>query len=121
MKIMLYRSPSSEAGSRLFKAVSRVVNGNRLDLFQNLIELRNRLMTPGRPGSVAVIMAESKSELAELTSWKELLSTSSLLLIVPDEDEATIRQACSLYPRYLSYADGDFSDVASVLAKMLNQ
>jgi len=36
-----------------------------------------------------------------------------------DRSGDTIARRHTLYPRYVSYADGDFSDVAAVLDKML--
>jgi hypothetical protein len=42
-----------------------------------------------------------------------------LILIVPDQDDETLTNAHKLRPRFLSFSKNDFSDAASVLAKMI--
>ena len=43
-----------------------------------------------------------------------------LILILPDREKGTISKGHLFRPRYLTYADGDFLDVAAVLAKMID-
>ncbi len=38
-----------------------------------------------------------------------------------DGEKDTVTNGHKLYPRFISYADGNFKDVASVLGKMLEE
>jgi len=44
-----------------------------------------------------------------------------IILILPDEDNETITMGHTLFPRFSTYADSDFKDVAAVLKKMIRQ
>jgi hypothetical protein len=64
-------------------------------------------------------LASSREDLEAILSIVELFYDLRIILILPDRKKETISKGLKLYPRYLSYADGDFSDVAAVLEKML--
>ena len=49
---------------------------------------------------------------------KDLFDGIRKIIILPDGEQVTISLAHKLYPRFLSYIDSDFSDVAAVLKKM---
>ncbi|MBU0767596.1 MAG: hypothetical protein KJ687_00670 [Proteobacteria bacterium] len=44
-----------------------------------------------------------------------------IILILPDGDNETTTMGHTLFPRYLTYADGVFKDVEAVLKKMIQQ
>ena len=69
---------------------------------------------------IAILLAASKEELQELVSVGELLEDIRIILVLPDTDRDTVANAHILRPRYLTYVDSDFSDVAAVLSKMLS-
>jgi hypothetical protein len=48
-----------------------------------------------------------------------LLSDVPTILVVPDQDEATIQWAHQMIPRFISQKDSDFASLASVLERML--
>ncbi len=52
-------------------------------------------------------------------SMKDLIGDIRIILILPDTEGDTISLGHKLYPRFASYADGNFKDVAAVLEKML--
>ena len=70
---------------------------------------------------MAVLLAASKGQLSELLSLRELLNDVRIILILPDRGRETISQGHLLRPRFLSYADGDLTDVIAVLSKMLER
>jgi len=51
-----------------------------------------------------------------LSDW---LWDTRIILILPDRDRETITNGLKLRPRFFTYADEDFGEVAAVLAKML--
>jgi hypothetical protein len=44
-----------------------------------------------------------------------------IILVIPDRRPETLSLGHLLRPRYLSYEDGNFDDLASVLEKMLRK
>jgi len=68
---------------------------------------------------VIVFLALDHDDLAFVLSQKKFLSDYRLIMILPDSNEESISKGHSLYPRFLTYRDGDFKDVAAVLEKML--
>ena len=68
---------------------------------------------------IAVLLAASHKELQELLSIKELLQHIRIILLLPDHENETIANGHKLYPRFLSYCDGNLDDVAAVLSKMI--
>jgi len=51
---------------------------------------------------------------------RDLLAETKIILLLPDRKRATVSKGHNLYPRFLTYMDGDFSDVAAVLQKMVS-
>jgi hypothetical protein len=66
----------------------------------------------------AVILNVSKQTLITLLPIKDLLEDTNLILILAERDEETVALGHRLRPRFITYADSDFLDVASVVMKM---
>ncbi|MBF0510583.1 MAG: hypothetical protein HQK57_16890 [Deltaproteobacteria bacterium] len=50
---------------------------------------------------------------------RDLLLDVKMILILPDKEENTVAVGHALYPRYMTYADGDLQDVVEVIKKCL--
>lgn len=81
-------------------------------------ELEANLRKSSPETTVAVILYVSKEKLAELIPIKELFEEMNIILILDKKDNETIALGHRLRPRFITYADSDFLDVASVLIKM---
>jgi hypothetical protein len=81
--------------------------------------LSERLKYPGNNGRVTVLLAGDEADLEEALTINGILKDARLILIVPNSSREIVAKGHLLGPRYLSYADGDFRDVAAVLAKMV--
>jgi len=68
--------------------------------------------------TTVVILYVNKEKLAELIQLKKLFEDTSIILILNKNDNETITLGYRLRPRFITYADSDFLDVASVLIKM---
>ncbi|MCD6199973.1 MAG: hypothetical protein J7K15_15635, partial [Deltaproteobacteria bacterium] len=53
-------------------------------------------------------------------SVRDLIWDLRLILILPDREAGTIAKGHILRPRFLTYLDSDFTEVAAVLKKMLS-
>jgi hypothetical protein len=66
-------------------------------------------------------LAVSGEDLQGLFSIRDLFDDIPMILILPDRKRDTISKGQKLYPRFATYMDGNFSDLALVLAKMLKK
>lgn len=118
MKVVIYSSDRMD-GERIRKVFENVTAGLSIEYCNNLDDLSRWLRGPTYECFVAVLFASDKQELNNFLSLKELLSYVKLILIAPDQDEATLTNAHKLHPRFLSFSKTDLSDVVSVLTKMI--
>ena len=119
MNLICYAKPNSCAGKRLQKVISAIVPREQIELFRSIDSLSRRLCVATYNLNVAVLLASSRKDLSEILSIRDLFRDIRIILILPDRDRDTISQGHKLYPRFLSYVDDNFADVAAVLEKML--
>ncbi len=119
-KIFLYVSLAENAGQRLQSVVSKVVPWENITVIQNIEDLFHRLRQPQNNVVVTIILADNK-DLHHFQKNRDLLHRNTVILILPDQDQKTITMGHVLRPRFLTYADGDFSDVRDVLKKMVGR
>lgn len=68
--------------------------------------------------TVLILVASNSKELQEVHSFRDALSDYRLILVLPNHKEETIARGHELYPRFLTYTDGDYSEIVSVLHRM---
>ena len=93
----------------------------RTMVFHSIEDLARRLRHPRENAIIAVLLAGTEDELLELLSIRSLFLDIPVILILPDRKMETISKGRKLYPRFLTYADGDLSEIAAVLGKMLEK
>lgn len=118
MKIILYLPWTDEIGKRLFGMIEKLVGVDEIEIFRTMDSLVRRLKQPVFDLKITVLLATNRKELSEILSIKDLLRDIKILLILPDGDSDTISMGHKLYPRFISYIDSDFKDVADALGKM---
>lgn len=104
---------------RLRCAVEAVVGTGELEIYLTIESFRNALIWSGADVVAAVVCAATEKEFSSFVSMREELEGIRLILILPDEEPETISNAHLLTPRFLSYIDSDFIDVAAVLGNIL--
>ena len=90
-------------------------------VFHSIEDLAQRLREPKENVIIAVLLAGKEDELMEMLAIRDLLFDIPVILILPDRQQETISKGRKLYPRFLTYADGDLSEIAAVLGKMLEK
>ncbi|MFH1090580.1 MAG: hypothetical protein V1742_03320 [Pseudomonadota bacterium] len=121
MPVLIFSSLAHEAEPMFQQAVSALVPEDRLETYRSLAALARRLRQPACDRTIAVIRVSDQGELSELSDLSHLLAHVQLILVLPDESKETMEKAYRLHPRYVSYFDRDFLDVAAVLSKMLSR
>lgn len=67
---------------------------------------------------IYVVVVGRKQDLLDLLSIQELLRSSKLILIIPDNSNEIIEISHTFYPRFLDSIKGNYLNIAAVLKKM---
>ena len=120
MKLLVYSRKSDGAIDRLQGQIEACMQGNMTETFNSVKIFSQRLsrLNITREEMIAVLFAENMKELLDLISIRDLLDDIGIILILPDDKKETISAGHRLWPRYISYTDSNFKDVAAVLNKM---
>ncbi len=121
MKLFVYSRKSDGAINRLQGQIESCMQGKIKETFNSVENLSRKLCRPNttRKETIAVLFTIDGKDLVDLLSIRDLLDDIGIILILPDDKKETISAGHRLRPRYISYADGNFKDVAAVLRKML--
>ena len=117
--VILFSTSKRKSGIRLQRIVETVVSKKNVTIYRTIDALSGGLRQPRNDVSVALLLASSKMDLHELVSLRDLLWDIKIILILPDSDPETIAKGHILRPRFLSYCDSNFQDVAAVLIQMI--
>jgi hypothetical protein len=118
MIVLLYTSQWEESAERLQRLIQSSFPIEGIEIYRTLSSLLHRLQNPPDLPFITILMAGERNELFDFRSIDHLLGGARLILVVPDQAEETLRTAHRLRPRYLTYADSDFSGLAQVIRKM---
>lgn len=118
-EIALFIPSRNDAEKRLMAALERRVPRGSLKTYRNLDSLRRRLLPGGSNAPTLVILAATKQDLLAVVPLREMLLGLRLIMVLPDSDDLTLAMGWAMWPRFVSYADGDFQDVAGVLSKIV--
>jgi len=102
------------------KDIQTKIPGHRVEIAQTVQALSDRFRSPMTDRSIVVLVAENGERLGELTSMEDLMSDFPIILVLPDRNPATVSIGHRLYPRFVAYVDSDFSDLVSVLGKLIH-
>ena len=120
MNLFFYTTMKSSVSNRLQQKIEAVVPVEDMEIYTRIDTFSKRLCQPLLDDqSVAVLLAATKEELKEILSIQDLITDLRVIVVLPDRKKETIAKGHLLRPRYLAYADGNFSDVAAILEKML--
>jgi hypothetical protein len=93
----------------------------RLLIHRSLGTLQRKLRQPNSGQDILLVFLSSRARLAEFIGLRDLVGDMRLVLVLPDREQGTVALGHLLRPRLISYRDGDFLDVASVLVRMLEK
>ena len=119
MRMLLYATDSGKAGQRLLAVIEGLVAEGKVEIYQTIDVLTRRLRKPRGDMDLAVLLAADRQDLLEMLAIRDLLDNMRTVLILPDKSDDTIAKGHNLKPRYVSFVDSDFGDIAAVLGKML--
>lgn len=119
MDMLLYENGVTGTGERLHAVIESLIPKDRMEIHRTVESLVRRLRQPKYDLGIAVLVPASKEDLLEIIAIRDLFDGIRIILILPDSQNDTVSKGHTLYPRFLSRADGDFKEVSAVLEKML--
>ncbi len=120
-EIIIFSTPKNSAGKNLKQVVNSVTSEQPKKVYTSISKLAHRLQNHMDHDTIGIFLTSDKDELSGLASIQHLFRSIRIILVVPDRKHHTISKGFSLKPRYLSYADGDLSDVAAIMGKMVGR
>lgn len=118
MNVLFLSDIKSDTKKRLQRVLEYMFPKKDVKYIKSIRELEENLRASSHKMSLAVILNVNKTKLVTVAHIKELLEDTNLILILNDKDSETIALGHHLRPRFITFADSDFLDVASVLIKM---
>ena len=118
MDLFIYSTASEANQKRLEDSFKAFVPKGKIEVFRSFDNFFQRLKLPVQPQSIALLAPGSRHELQEILSRIDLLRDLRIIVIAPDHEAETTAIAHQLRPRYLTYLNGDFGELAAVLRKM---
>lgn len=121
MSVLFFSGETKGPSEHIQRIIEAQVPGDEIEIHRNIKSLTSRLRGPRCNLTIIVLLAVSCKDLQGLLLIRDLFDDIPIILILPDRERDTITAGHKLYPRFLSYMDSDFSDVALVLTKMLER
>lgn len=119
MTILLFTSRINGPARRLNRVLEERLPEHRKTVHLTLEDLVRRIRNRHGEHLLGIILASSPQDMSDLMLVRDVLKDLRFILIVPDRDDKTLSRAHALRPRYISYLDGTFDDVAAVTEKMI--
>ena len=117
MDVILYAPNSDQDDIR--QRIEGLIPEKRLKAYRTLEGLSERLHRPIDPETVLIIVTYSREKLSEISPLRHVLGDVRTVVVVPDQEPTTVALAHQLRPRFLTYANSNFDDLAAVLQKMI--
>lgn len=116
--MFLYSTSENEVEKKFRKMASVSVLWSERTICRNVGSLSQNLIRSVVDSRIAVLLISNREELLTLMSIRDLLLEVRIILVLPDRGEDTARIGHRLYPRFVSYMDSDFGEIAAILDKM---
>lgn len=120
IKLLVYSS-DGEQRRRLLNAVNEYTPHFIMETFGDLRSLDYRLRHEFAQDIWLVLITVTYKELDQLINMNELIRRNRNILVLPNQNPETVAAGHSLYPRLISYLESDYSDIGSVLGKVVQK
>ena len=118
MKLLLYTTASQGVAERARTVLEPIVPEGDVEIYRTINALSRRLRQPKADLTIVVLLLASREDVLDLLAIRHLFRNVRIILVVPDLEDETIALAHRLRPRFLSYLDGNFPGLATVVNRM---
>ncbi|MEI6127003.1 MAG: hypothetical protein WCQ99_10680 [Pseudomonadota bacterium] len=119
MKCIIYEKKSGIIAGQIIGLLKALAVENKAELYSTIKKISRRLSVPVEDGSVVLLIAGDRQDLLAILSMQKLLSGIRVIIILPDREDESVKLGYTLQPRFLTYVNGDLTEVHAVLKKML--
>ncbi len=120
IRILLFSKEADDLGTARRKTLESNSQGRRVERYPTAPDLVKKLREPSVEAKIVILLIDNLEDLKLFVANQSLFMDVPLLIQVPDDSGETLRLAHLLRPRFLNGAQGDFSTLVEVLAKMVN-
>jgi len=118
---ILYCCPGNESDcGKAERIIEKFYREERYSVFREISLFEKHVRAYLSHEHLIILHAESKEHLQQFMAMRDLLIGHRIVLILPDRDKATLAQGHRLRPRFITYLDADFREMASVLYNILH-
>lgn len=107
------------AAKALVKEIQSRFHNHRIEILPTLKALWERFHQPLIERTFLILVPQNRPQLEELIRIGDLITDHPILLVLPDRDLRTVSMGHKLYPRFVSYLDGDVLSLLAVLTRMV--
>ena len=119
MKTLLYNENSIEVEQELVPLIEDNLPSVNLQTVKSLDDLRKELSFPLHGVGILLLCVESGHHLMQLTEMSSLFEGIRLILVLPSREKTMAALAVTIKTSYISYIDSSFTDVVSVMDKII--
>ena len=119
MRLLIFTSPFNATGRKLLTAMRSLDESLEVQHIADIETLSACLHQPMRTPTIGILAPSDPMELAAMIDLRHLLRDMRIVLILPDTGNPIVNGSHLLRPRYVGQAEGNLSDVAAVVNRMV--
>jgi len=119
MKCIFYEKKSGIIAEQIIGLLKASAIENKTELYHTIKTLSQRLTRPIDGLAIMVLIAGDRKDLLSILAIQKLFVFIKIIIILPDREDESVKIGYKLQPRFLTYVNGDISEVHAVLRKLL--
>ena len=119
MKCIFYEKKSGIIAEQIIGLLKASAIENKTELYHTIKTLSQRLTRPIDGLAIMVLIAGDRKDLLSILAMQKLFGVIKIIIILPDREDESVQIGYKLQPRFLTYVNGDISEVHAVLRKLL--
>lgn len=120
MKILVYENTNAGKTKSFLEKIDKEIPSDMVEMYHNRETLLNRVLRIPNRYNIIVLFCDTLDDFKYFISMRDTFRQYRIILVIPDGEADTVKQAHQLYPRYLSYSDNGYGNVCDVLKKMVS-
>jgi len=119
LQVIIFYPGINGSIAELGHLIAELIGVSNLEIFQTITQFTRRLRQPVKNSAVAILVAATKKDLADILTIHAWLERLKIILVLPDYETENISQGHKLRPRFLTAIGENLQEVVEVLKKML--
>ncbi len=121
MKTIIIYGKDKMVRDKIIKSIDSNIPQKRIKMYNTLENLSNHLRSYSGEQIIAILVTATKNELMNILLLKDWFNNIPSILVLPDRSKETFSSGSKLVPRFISYIDGDLTEVGLVAQKMIEK